>query len=283
MTDDKQRPWRGQSMPRSAGGRSALVEQLPHHISSDNLHVSFRADPARIARFLPPGLEPLESGDGWATIAEMAKVSASDPDQAWRTPARSTYNEGLVGFYCRYQGRIGRYSALVWVDRDWSLGMGPIFGWAKRLAAIDRTRPQAFNPAFKPTGPGAHVGGTVTRFGSTVLRLAVEIPAEAKPLGKLPGHGASTFLYRYIASPSPDVPDVEQLFELQLAGVRSSEVWAGAGEIEFGASSDEELPELGPVEVTGGYLYQRGWTTAPVARLLHDYQSETPRAKSAAE
>lgn len=274
------RELKGLAMPRTASGRSSLVEALPHHISCDAAHVSFRVDPQRIAQFLPPGLEPLETGEGWAMVAEMAKVSATDPDRARIDPARSTYNEGVVGFYCRHGDRIGRYTAFVWVDRDWSLGMGAIFGWSKRLAQVDRTRLQAINPAFKAPGPGASVGGTVARYGATVLRLSVQIPEAARPLEGLPGHNASTFLYRFIASPSPDVPDIEQLFELPLTGTRSSPVWSGHGEIAFGASADEELPELGTPEVTGGYLYQRAWVTAPVARLLHDYRA-APRTGAA--
>lgn len=271
LTKPGTRPWHGQSMPRTASGRSALVEPLPHHISCDAVHVSFRADPARIAEFLPPGLEPLDSGEGWAMIAEMAKVSVSAPDQAWQNPARSVYNEGVVGFYCKFGDKVGRYSALVWVDRDWSMGMGPIFGWSKRLAQVDRSRLQGCNPAMVPAGPGARAGGTVSRYGETVMRLSVQIPDEAQAIAALPGHAASTFLYRYIASPSPDTADVEQLFELGLANTAMSPIWPGTGAVSFGQAEDEELSILGEVAVTGGYLYQRGWTTAPTARLLHDY------------
>lgn len=274
--DTGARELKGLAMPRTVSGRSSLVEALPHHISCDAVHVSFRADPARIAPFLPPGVEPLDSGEGWAMVAEMAKVSQADPDRAVIDPARSTYNEGVVGFYCRHGDRIGRYTAFVWVDRDWSLGMGPIFGWSKRLAQVDRTRLQAINPAFKEPGPGAAAGGTVVRQGATVLRVSVRIPPSARPLDALPGHSASTFLYRYIASPSPDVPDVEQLFELPLTGTRMSPVWSGEGTIAFGEADDEELSDLGTPEVTGGYLYQRAWVTAPVARLLHDYRAASP-------
>ncbi|NNM71441.1 acetoacetate decarboxylase family protein [Enterovirga aerilata] len=275
---------KGVSMPRTASGRSSLVEPLPHHISADAVHVSFRADPARIAPLLPPGLEPLDTGEGWAMIAEMTKVAASHPDQAWQDPARSTYNEGVVGFYCRFGDRVGRYSAFVWVDRDWSMGMGPIFGWSKRLAQVDRTRLQPMNPALTRAGPGARPGGTVSRYGARVLSLSVAVPDGGQPLDRLPGHSASTFLYRFVASPSPDVPDLEQLFELPLGGTRMSPVWAGTGELTFGTAPDEELAELGAIEVTGGYLYQRGWTTDRVARLLHDYGTGATRgvARSAA-
>ncbi len=265
---DDRRPWKGQSWPRTATGRSSLVEPLPHHISCDALHVTFRADPDAVAKFLPPGLEPLDSGEGWVMIAEMAKVSAENPQQMWRDPSRSSYNECVLGFYCRFGERIGRYSALVWVDRDWSLGMGAIFGWGKRLGTIDRTRHQAVNPAFASGDPV--LGGTVSRYGRRVLSLSVAFPGGGTALEALPGHAASTFLYRYIASPSDDVRDIEQIFELGFENVSMSGIRAGTAQLSFGDAEDEDLDLLGSVEVTGGYAYQRGWTTARKARLLKD-------------
>ena len=265
---DDHRPWRGQSWPRTATGRSSLVEPLPHHISCDALHVTFRASPDAVAKFLPPGLEPLDSGEGWVMIAEMAKVSAENPEQMWRDPSRSSYNECVLGFYCRFGDRIGRYSALVWVDRDWSLGMGAIFGWGKRLGTIDRTRLQPVNPAF--AGGSPVLGGTVSRYGRRVLSLSVAFADGGTPLEALPGHAASTFLYRYIASPSEDVPDIEQIFELGFSNVAMSGIRAGEARLSFGDAEDEDLDLLGNVEVTGGYAYQRGWTTARKAKLLKD-------------
>lgn len=264
-----EKPWAGQSWPRTASGRSSLVEPLPHHISCDALHVNFRADPGRVAPFLPPGLEPLETGDGWVMIAEMAKVSTGNPDQMWRDPARSSYNECVLGFYCKFGDRIGRYSALVWVDRDWSLGMGAIFGWGKRLASVDRTRFQSTNPAF--AGSSHRLGGTVSRHGHPVVRLSIDFEDGGEVVQSLPGHGGSTFLYRYIASPGPDVADVEQLFELPFTNVSMGEIRSGRGEVAFFDAEDEEVTTLGAVEVTGGFAYQRGWTTDRTAKLLHDY------------
>ncbi|MEO3997908.1 acetoacetate decarboxylase family protein [Mesorhizobium sp. CAU 1732] len=267
--DAQGRPWKGQSWPRTATGRSSLVEPLPHHISCEALHVTFKADPSAVAKLLPPGLEPLDGGDGWVMIAEMAKVSTGNPEQIWRDPSRSSYNECVLGFYCKFGDRIGRYSALVWVDRDWSLGMGAIFGWGKRLGTIDRTRHQVTNPAF--AGSDFTLGGTVSRYGRRVLDMAIDFKAGGEDLTALPGHGGSTFLYRYIASPSPDVGDIEQLFELGFTNVSMSGIRAGTGHLNFGDAEDEDLDLLGSVQITGGYAYQRGWTTDRKARLLHDY------------
>jgi hypothetical protein len=161
--------------------------------------------------------------------------------------------------------------------------MGSIFGWSKRLAEVDRTRAQPTNPGLRAIGPGCRLGGTVHRQGRTALRVQVALPEDATTVSALPGYAAGTFLYRYIPSPSPDVPDVEQLFDLPFSNVSMSPVWAGKGMVEFGEAPDEELPALGPVQATGGYVYQRGWTTDRVARLLHDYQAQAagiPRCAS---
>jgi hypothetical protein len=72
----------GFSTPRTASGRSSTVQPLPHHISLDALHVTFRSSEDIAARFLPPGLEPVAGGPGWLMIGELSKYSAADPDQA---------------------------------------------------------------------------------------------------------------------------------------------------------------------------------------------------------
>lgn len=277
---DAKRSWRGESSPRSATGRSALVEPLPHHISTDALHVVFAADPRKVAHFLPPGLEPLEDGRGWAMVADMAKVSAERPDQYWKDPQRCCYSEGLVGFYCRYGERIGRYSAFVWVDRDWSMGMGPIFGWSKRLASIHRTRLNDVNPGMPAAGQGATLAGTVQRNGNTVLRVEVELGAAAHKLDAMPDFAATSLLYRYVASPGLGIDEVEQLLEIGFSNVRSADVRSGTGRVQFGSGDDEELGDLGPVQVLGGYTYRRGWTTDRTATLLHDYVAERKHSVS---
>lgn len=268
------RSWMGESSPRSASGRSALVEPLPHHISSDALHVVFAADPARVAQFLPPGLEPLDDGRGWAMVADMAKVSAAEPEQYWKDPKRSCYGEGLVGFYCRHGDRIGRYSAFVWVDRDWSMGMGQIFGWGKRLATIHRTRLNDVNPGLPALGQGATLAGTVERNGNTVLRVELAFDGSARRLDAMPDFAAASWLYRYIASPGPGIDPVEQLLELGFSNVRTADIWSAAGRVWFGTAADEELDALGPVRVLGGYAYRRGWTTDRTATLVRDYVAE---------
>lgn len=258
----------GQSLPRTVSGRAALVDQLPHHISCDALQVDFLAEPGLINRFLPPGLEA--DGRGWVMAAEMIKVSGNHSAAAWRDPVTTTYNECVVGFHVRYGSKVGRYSAFVWVDRDWSLGMGPIFGWPKRMAAVNVSRFNDTHPTLKTRGPGSHMGGVVAREGRRVLNLSVDVPNAAEELSELPSFGDATFLYRYIASPGEGIAASEDLLEMSFSNVKMAGVYRGVGELEFHDSPSEELTELGAIEVREGYVYRRGWTTDATAKIASE-------------
>lgn len=257
---------RGFSTPRTRGGQSSLVEPLPHHIAADAVHVEFEADREAINGFLPAGLEA--RGTGWVMVAQMVKVSGANPEAAWRSPATTNYNECVLGFHVRCGDRLGRYSALVWVDRDWSLGMGPIFGWPKRLGVIDVSRLIPAHPSLRPHGPGATVGGTVSRSGHPVLSLAVHVPSDAERLHQLPGFGDVTFLHRYLPQVGEDVEALDQLMEISLQDVRTVDIYEGSPELRVFDAPGEELATLGEPKVLRGFIYRRGWTTDAVVRRV---------------
>lgn len=267
MTAD--RPWHGLTLPRTATGDSSLVSPLPHHISVHAVHATFRADPARIERFLPPGLDPVDEGYGWVMVGDLVKVPAADPELLWSDPQRTQYAECVVGFLASYQGRVGRYTALVWVDRDWSIGMGPIFGWGKRMATVHRTRLPAINPAVRAMAGTTRWAGTVHRNGQPVVALGVDT-SNGAALAELPHFGDVSFLYRYIPSPGPGIPQVEQLLQLGFTNVSTQNIRSGEGNVTFHAGPQEELADLGEVDVVQGFTYDRGWTTSASAVLLED-------------
>lgn len=216
-------------------------------------------------------MKPVPECTGWVMIADMVKISAEDPDQYWRNPERSNYNECVLGFNVTFQGRTGRYSPLIWVNRDWSLGMGQIMGWGKRLATVERSRLINSHPTIDPVGPGARVGGIVHRNGHTIIRASVEVAGDAKTLDALPSYGSTTFLYRYLASPGPGLSEVSQLLELPLTNVAMADIWQGKPSLDFSSGDNEELDLLGEIEIGEGFLYRRGWTLDRQAKLVHDY------------
>jgi hypothetical protein len=101
--------------PVSPKGLASLVENPPHHISADAIQVNFRVDPKVVNPYLPEGLSLTDDCIGYVYVADMVKVSASHPGQEFDEPQRTQYNEGLVGFYVKYDNVPGRFSAFIWV------------------------------------------------------------------------------------------------------------------------------------------------------------------------
>ena len=263
----------GFTNPLSPTGRASAVEPPPHFISADAIRVVFRAGEEVVRQYLPEGLEPVDGGLGFAYVADMMKVSASEPDQAYLNPERTQYGEGIIGFYCKHGETRGRFSAFIWVDQDWSMQFGVVMGWAKKMAEVHRTRINPFNPAMEPIGPGTKLKGVVHRHGRTLFELGVEIEKEeaSTPLEDKALHGEKAFLLRYFPSVGPAIPETKQLLGLPLTDGRTGDMFSGKPYLKFGASDNEDLEPLKNVELVRGYTYKSGWKTDTVLEVLHDY------------
>ncbi|WP_328853317.1 acetoacetate decarboxylase family protein [Micromonospora globbae] len=266
---------RGFTNPLSPTGSASLVEPPPHHIGSDAIRVLFRAGADLARRYLPEPLEPVDDGVGFAFVADMVKVSDSDPDQAFTAPRRTQYGEGIIGFYATHRGEPGRFSAFIWVTEDWSMGFGTVMGWGKKIGEVRRTHINPYNPAMGPIGPGTKLSGSVTRLGEPVLDLGIEI-TEAIEASAMPAYGNRGFLLSHQPSPSPTIPTRTRLLGLQLANVRTGEVFRGNPHLKIHDAVNEDLAPLRDVEPFAAYAFKQGWTTDTTAEVLHDYTPEQP-------
>lgn len=261
---------KGWSNPLSPEGRANLIEPLPHHISSEAIQVYFRTSDEVARRYLPEGVEPVDGGLGYAYVADMVKVSASDLEQPYANPERTQYGEGLVGFYGRYGNMEGRFSAYIWVTKDWSVVFGQFMGWGKKIGRVSMTKVHPFNPGMGPIGPGTRLRGLVDRHGQRIVDVGIEL-TRREPDDAVPSFGNRAFLLRHIPSVGPEISSVTQLCSLQLKGVRTVDVWSGVPHLSFGASDNEELVEMGDVEPTAAFYFKRGWTTDAIVEILRSY------------
>jgi len=264
----------GYSAPLSPRGTASLVEPTPHHISAEAIQVIFRVGEDVVARYLPPPLEPIEGGLVYAYVADMTKVSAHAPDQMYSNPERTQYKEGIVGFFCRYGDRTGRYSPYIWINQDWSLLFGHIMGWGKKIGRVHLTKWHEFNPGMGPLRPGVKLRGVVDRHGYRLLDMGVELVERLPDGASVPSYGNNVFLLRWFPSTGPQVKPVQQLLALNLKGVRTVDAWKCNGHVVLGDSDNEELTDLQPKEIVGAYYFKRGWTTDGVAELLWDYTEQ---------
>jgi hypothetical protein len=256
--------------PVSPKGLASLVENPPHHISADAIQVNFRVDPKIVNPYLPEGLSLTDDCIGYVYVADMVKVSASHPGQEFDEPQRTQYNEGLVGFYVKYDNVPGRFSAFIWVSEEWSLVFGHYMGFAKKQAEVFKTKLQPANPGLPKLGVGTRLRGQVDRFGTRIVDMGITL-TEKLPDDGIPSYGHRIYTYRYLPSPSPDVPDSQQLFGLNLGNATTINVWKGEGFVNFQDGSNEELEAFQPTEIVSAYYFQRGWTTDTTAELIKDY------------
>ena len=79
---------------------------------------------------------------------------------------------------------------------------------------------------------------------------------------------------RFFPSMGPEIPEVRQLIRNRVQNPQAINVYSGQAELNFGASDNEELLPLSPVEVGRGYFYNPSWTTTHSAELLETYSTQ---------
>lgn len=261
---------KGYSIPLTPEGKASLVTSTPHHYGGQFIFVDYRADVDQVARFLPPPLLPEPTGRAYVIVNELFCVPDDNPDLIYTNPERTRYTEGLVAVRCSYNGVEGSYITAIWVSKDWSMIFGQFFGWPKKIANINLTRVPPLHPTLKPIGIGSHVRGTVSRESHRLLDIKLKLRKKEENTAA-PAFG---WLYsvRFFPEMGPTVPAVKQLIRNRVQNPRAINVYSGDADFEFGASDNEELLPLKPVEILKGYYYNPSWTTTHAAELLETYE-----------
>ena len=261
---------KGYSIPLSPEGKSSLVTATPHHYGGQFIFIDYRADVHQVARYLPAPLQPEPTGRAFVIVNELFSIPDDNPDLIYTNPERTRYTEGLVAVRCSYQGIPGSYITAIWVSRDWSMTFGQFFGWPKKIANINLTRVPPLHPTLKPIGVGSRVRGIVSRESYRLLDVSVKLRQKEEDTAA-PSFG---WLYsvRFFPEMGPTVPAVKQLIRNRVQNPQAINVFSGDADFEFGASDNEELLPLSPVEILKGYYYNPSWTTTHTAELLETYE-----------
>jgi acetoacetate decarboxylase len=260
-------PPKGYTLPFSPHGRASIVDDPPWHFASDAIQLVLRVNPTAVRDLLPPPLEPGSPPDRVTVrVTEVISVSEGDPDLAYRQPEATQYGEAIVTVPCRYRGEEGVYLPYIWTDHDWSLFRGWLNGWPKKVASIRMTRLHPLHPKLSPLGPGARLGGVLSRHGERILFAGVTLRSPARP-EDLPRLG-TYFGVRHLPSVDPEAPPaLHEVVRVETRGRVVTDVWKGDGEVRFYPSENEELLPLSPLSVEGAYFYRSGWTN-PGGKVL---------------
>ena len=260
---------KGCSLPFTPEGTAGLVTDTPHHYGGQFLYVDYRADVKEVAKFLPAPLEPDPDGRAFAVVNELFCVPYNTPGLIHSNPERTQYTEGLVAVRCSYKGQPGCYMPGLWVTRDWSMTFGQYFGWPKKIASVNLTRVPPLHPTLKPIGVGSDVRGTVARESRRLLDLSISL--DTKEEDSVAPQFGWLYSVRFFPSMGPELPEVKQLIRNRVQNPRAINVYSGQAHIKLGASDNEELLPLRPIEVGRGYYYNPSWTTTHSAELLETY------------
>ncbi len=264
-------PLKGYCYPLTPSGTSSLVGPPPWHYATEYLNLLFRADPDKVAPFLPEPLEPgPDPGLGYVAFSQWWSLWQDRPDLAATHPERTQYREAAVWVGCSYRGRPGQICLFIWVDNDFSLARGWFMGFPKRLGAIEFSEYHPLNPLMPPLESGTVLRGAALAHGERLMEGTLTLRDRISPQ-ELPFPLARPLFHiRHFPSiEAGALPSVLELVELGAENVRfGEEVWRGEGTLRLFPSDLEEHTALGELEVLEGYHYHSGYTF-PGGKVLH--------------
>jgi acetoacetate decarboxylase len=259
---------KGYTLPRTPRGTSSLAPYPPWHYVGTALAVEFTADPARVAAFLPAGLEPA-SGRCAAYFVEWQY--ASETGEEYLDPVRSQYRETIFLVSASYEGAPVAYCPFIFVDQDVSLMRGLAQGWPKQSGSTWVTRayelPSKATPAV---GPGGRFGATLAVKDRRLAeaRVTLREPGAALPAPNF-ARAVNVRYFPELAAGRHERPAVHELVQLKSRDVMMSTVWKGEATLAVFDNPYLELPELRPTEVLAGYRFSFALTVDDLV-LLRD-------------
>jgi acetoacetate decarboxylase len=257
---------KGYTAPRTPLGRSCLAPTPPWNYVSNSLAVEFEADPARVAAFLPDGLEPA-SGRCAVYFAEWQ--FATDAGEEYLDPVGSQYKEAIFLVSARYEGAVVAYCPFIWVDQDIALMRGLAQGWPKQIGSVWVTRAFDLSSKASPAiGPGGKFGASLAVRDRRLVDATVTL-REQTDAPPSPGF-AKALNVRYfpdLAAGAHERPSLHELVQLKSRNVQFSSIWKGEATLTFFDHPYLELTDLRPLRVLAGYRFSFAFTVDDLVHL----------------
>lgn len=258
----------GYTRPFSPSGQASIVPALPWQFAGDLLLLHFRADPAALARYLPPPLTPVDdSGEAFLWSPRLVCHPVGQ-DPSTLNPARTFYNVCVVGLPAMLNGSRTLYSAFQWGDRDWLMAISWFIGACSKLAQIEQSGEHALLPGRQT------INRQVTRHGESVVRMSFT-PDKEVTLEDMGFYFKSLPLTSMRHIPDCHIPPigrplVHDLTQMVMSEVHFGTPSTGPATLSFGNADNEDLMPLQPQKVFGGYRVPMRFVLEGV-RVVHSY------------
>ena len=249
--------------PRTESGRSSLLPPPPWNYSGDLLTIEYRTDPAAIRRVLPEPLSLVNDDEDPGAVAVIfADWQSSAADQReFVDPIRMQYKEAFVVVRCRYAGQIFSRCIYIWVDTDFAIARGNLQGYPKKLGSIHQSRPVSVGRGGPRLEKGGLFAGTLAAYDRRLITASVTLEEQVETGGFVNGH--AMLHHRWMPKIELNGEDtISELVTMRGVNVELGPIWSGTPSIELGDSPVEELTDLAPREMLGGYWQSVGTTFA---------------------
>ncbi len=222
---------------------------------------------ADLSRWVPPPLKCVDPHAGFIKLYSLKRrVVGSSP----AAPSFSQYHEACITVEAAPPGEPPRhYNLFMWVTHDWALYKArSVLGWPKKIADISLTDTYPGESGYDYDTEVRDFRGDVSRYGHKIISLDAQLDPGA-PAQKMPAFNGF-YTIRHIPSPVSADEDIRELLVISPRdGWVANDVW-GTGSLSFGDAPDEELSQLGEVELTSCVLRDTGWVLPawPATRLM---------------
>lgn len=254
----------GYSLPLTPAGTASLIPPPPWHFSGDVIWVSYRADPAQAAAFLPPGLD-LVDADTNAAVGFYDWQWCSDNGAELTTPGHAQFRECLITIAARLGSEeVGRVP-VAWVDAHIPLLRGWLQGMPKVPGSIAMSRSIGVGRASSHFGAGGQYFATAATGGYPLITAAVDLirPGDPPPLALQP-----LIHTRHDPGWGEDLPARTDLVRSTVSDWSTGPVWTGAATLTFHQATLGEFGALAPESVGEGAVFTYAETLAP-GGLVH--------------
>jgi acetoacetate decarboxylase len=259
---------KGFTAPRSLLGAAALVPSPPWHFAGDVLAVEFWNDPDVSVHTLPTGVELDKTCPGHS-VALFADYQFTAQNDEYLDPARYQCRQFTVLLDAMWKGSRIAWCPYCYADNDAALMRGWIQGYPRKFGVVHQTR--TFATASAASAPLAHdsrFSACMSAHGRLLVQARVTLREKAECLaGLLDRRIVGRRYFPRLSAGLHDKPAVDELVRCVSDHLLITNIWIGAGELDFPEAYGEELEVLGPLKVGRGYRFSFSYSVTDIEIL----------------
>jgi acetoacetate decarboxylase len=259
---------KGFAAPLSPLGAAALVPPPPWHFAGDVLAVEFWNDPDVSAQMLPAGVE-LDKKCPGHSVALFADYQFTAQNGECLDPARYQCRQFTILLDAMWKGSRIAWCPYCYADNDAALMRGWILGYPRKLGAVHQTRTFAIaSAASVPLAHDSRFAACMSAHGRLLVQARVTLRERAeRVVGLLDRQIVGRRHFPQLSAGLHDKPAVDELVRCVSDHLQVTNIWTGAGELNFPEAYGEELEMLGPLKVGRGYRFSFSYSVADIEIL----------------